>query len=58
MGPPGLAGHVGVAAAAVTTIASWHLDREHYRATPIMSDGTPGAVLNLRPLFEQGMLTR
>jgi hypothetical protein len=28
----------------------------HYRAVPTMSDGKAGAVLDLRPLFEQYLL--
>jgi|AmaraimetFIIA100_FD_contig_71_1277028_length_517_multi_6_in_0_out_0_2 hypothetical protein len=34
-------------------IQQWfHYYPVHYRAVPTMSDGTPGAPLNLRPLFE------
>jgi hypothetical protein len=35
------------------TIASWQIDRAHYRAVPTMSDGRAGATLDLRELFEQ-----
>jgi hypothetical protein len=34
-------------------IDSWQVDRERYRASPLMSDGTVGPMLELRPLFEQ-----
>jgi hypothetical protein len=49
-GPKGDPGERGQAAPA---ILSWLLDREHYTAMPLMSDGTEGPPLNLRPLFEQ-----
>jgi hypothetical protein len=35
------------------TIVSWQLDRERYRASPLMSNGTVGPMLELRGLFEQ-----
>jgi hypothetical protein len=35
------------------SIMSWQIDRERYRASPLMSDGTVGPMLELRPLFEQ-----
>jgi hypothetical protein len=35
------------------TIIDWRLDCAAYEATPIMSDGSDGAVLKLRGLFEQ-----
>jgi len=35
------------------TIIDWRLDCTAYEATPVMSDGTCGAVLKLRGLFEQ-----
>jgi len=35
------------------TIIDWRLDCIAYEATPVMSDGTYGAVLKLRGLFEQ-----
>jgi hypothetical protein len=46
-GERGPAGPVGPA------IKSWQIDWERYHATPVMSDGRAGAVLELRPLFEQ-----
>jgi hypothetical protein len=35
------------------SIVSWQIDRERYRASPLMSNGTVGPMLELRPLFEQ-----
>jgi hypothetical protein len=35
------------------TAVAWKIDRERYRASPLMSDGTVGPMLELRPLFEQ-----
>jgi hypothetical protein len=35
------------------TIVSWQIDRVHYRASPLMSNGTVGPMLELRGLFEQ-----
>jgi hypothetical protein len=32
-------------------ITDWVVNRENYSATPVMSDGSRGAVLELRPLF-------
>ena len=55
MGPPGLPGQNGAQGPAGPpgpTIVSWHIDRERYRAIPILSDGLPGPELNLWPLFE------
>jgi hypothetical protein len=46
----GLRGERGAAA---PTIQSWQIDREHYVATPVMSDGSTGPPLPLRGLFEQ-----
>jgi hypothetical protein len=35
------------------SIVSWQIDRERYRASPLMSDGTVGPMLELREFFEQ-----
>jgi len=35
------------------SIDNWRIDPERYRATPLMSDGSEGPTLELRPLFEQ-----
>ena len=32
-------------------IVNWHVDAPGYRAIALMSNGKPGEVLNLRPLF-------
>jgi hypothetical protein len=48
-GPPGRRGDRGEAS---PTIISWAVDPVHYRAVPTMSNGKPGAPLDLRPLFE------
>jgi hypothetical protein len=49
-GPAGVAGLPGKDAA---TVVRWEIDRAAYAATPLMSDGTRGPLLNLRGLFEQ-----
>jgi hypothetical protein len=35
------------------SIVSWQIDRERYHASPLMSDGTVGPMLELREFFEQ-----
>ena len=45
-------GEKGAKGEATPTIINWTIDRVHYRAIPTMSDGKPGAPLDLRPLFE------
>jgi len=49
-GPQGAKGDPGLSGA---TIRGWKIDREHYTATPLLSDGTEGPPLELRMLFEQ-----
>jgi hypothetical protein len=51
-GPQGERGPKGEDGKALTII-DWRLDCAAYEATPVMSDGTHGAVLKLRGLFEQ-----
>jgi Collagen triple helix repeat (20 copies) len=51
-GPKGDQGAPG-APGATLTIRSWKIDREHYTATPVMSDGSTGPPLELRALFKQ-----
>jgi Collagen triple helix repeat (20 copies) len=34
-------------------LASWHIDKENYVITPLLSDGKRGPALNLRALFQQ-----
>ena len=38
------------------SIVSWQIDRERYRASPLMSNGTVGPMLELRGLFEQFLI--
>jgi hypothetical protein len=38
------------------SIVSWQIDCERYRASPLMSNGTVGPMLELRELFEQFQL--
>jgi integrin beta 3 len=49
-GKPGERGERGPAGPPGPTIADWAIDE--YRAVPIMSDGTLGAVLDIRGFFE------
>jgi hypothetical protein len=51
-GPRGRRGEKGARGEATPTIINWTIDPIHYRAVPTMSDGTFGASLDLRPLFE------
>ena len=54
-GPPGSRGTKGEKGAKgdAPEIVGWHLERETYRAFPVLADGKMGPELNLRPLFEQ-----
>jgi hypothetical protein len=54
-GPRGHRGEKGPRTEPVT-IHSWQVDRERYRASPLMSNGTVGPMLELGPLFEQYQL--
>jgi hypothetical protein len=49
IGPRGAKGDEGEPG---TMLRSWQLDRERYRISPLMSDGTVGPMMELRPLFE------
>src|SRR5262249_54527222 len=53
VGPRGRKGERGAHGEDAPTIVSWVLDHKYYRAIPTMSDGTAGAPLELRGLFEQ-----
>jgi hypothetical protein len=48
-GEPGARGAAGTS----PTLVGWEIDRTRYVAIPKMSDGTKGAALELRQLFEQ-----
>jgi hypothetical protein len=50
-GAPGRDGVDGKPGRDAPRITEWVVNRENYTATPIMSDGSRGAVLELRPLF-------
>jgi hypothetical protein len=50
-GKPGRDGTDGRPGKDAPRITEWVVNRENYTATPIMSDGSRGAVLELRPLF-------
>jgi hypothetical protein len=52
-GESGPRGERGLPGQAAPTIQGWRVDTKRYRATPLMSDGSEGPVLELRPLFEQ-----
>jgi hypothetical protein len=49
LGPRGAKGDKGDPA---PTLRSWLLDSENYRISPLMSDGTVGPMMELRPMFE------
>jgi hypothetical protein len=55
-GERGMRGERGVKGEPGPSIVSWQIDRERYRASPLMSDGTVGPTLELRPLFETFLL--
>jgi hypothetical protein len=52
-GELGQRGKHGLPGQAAPTILLWQIDCERYQATPLMSDGTEGPTLELRPLFDQ-----
>jgi hypothetical protein len=52
-GKPGRDGTDGKAGRDAPRIVDWAVNRENYTATPIMSDNSRGAVLDLRLLFER-----
>jgi hypothetical protein len=51
-GQRGIAGEKGPPGRDAPRIVSWKLDRQHYLAIPVMSDGKEGPALELRALFE------
>lgn len=52
-GPQGHKGERGEQGEPGATLVAWKIDRKNYTITPVMSDGTQPASLNLRELFEQ-----
>lgn len=52
-GERGERGPVGPTSAPAVTIKGWTIDSHHYRAVPVMSDGSMGPTLELRDLFQQ-----
>jgi hypothetical protein len=53
IGSRGQEGRTGPKGPPGDSIVSWRIDRAKYTATPVLSDGSPGAPLELRGLFEQ-----
>jgi hypothetical protein len=53
-GPEANAGNAGRSdfGLSARTIRGWHIDRERFVATPVMSDGSIGPALELRDLFQ------
>jgi hypothetical protein len=52
-GDRGEPGKPGATGAPAPVIVGWHIDRKSYAALPILDDGSRGAPLELRGLFEQ-----
>jgi hypothetical protein len=52
-GPRGPAGATGPKGEAAPTIIGWEIDAASYTATPILSGGQKGSLLQLRDLFKQ-----
>jgi hypothetical protein len=52
-GPQGERGEKGDPGQPAPEILGWQIDRENFRATPVMSGGKDGPPLDLRGLFEQ-----
>jgi hypothetical protein len=52
-GEKGERGERGPTGSSGATISGWQIDRARYVATPVMSDGRDGPLLELRGLFEQ-----
>jgi hypothetical protein len=46
-------GSIGPRGEPAPTITGWRVDRTAYAAVPLLSDGSEGAPLELRGLFEQ-----
>jgi hypothetical protein len=52
-GPRGLTGEAGPKGAPGAVIVGWSPDYASFTATPIMSDGSEGPALDLRPFFQK-----
>ena len=52
-GPQGERGAKGEPGRDAAKIADWKVDTENYLAHPVMSDGTRGAALDLKPMLQQ-----
>jgi hypothetical protein len=52
-GPQGERGARGQPGRDAAKIAGWEMDTENYLAHPVMSDGTRGAALDLKPMLQQ-----
>jgi hypothetical protein len=52
-GPRGERGARGEPGRDAAKIAAWEVDTENYLAHPVMSDGTRGAALDLKPMLQQ-----
>jgi hypothetical protein len=52
-GERGERGSIGPRGEPAPTITGWRVDRASYTAVPLLSDGSEGAPLELRGLFEQ-----
>jgi hypothetical protein len=52
-GEQGLRGEKGERGEAAPFIVDWQIDRAHFRAAPIMSNGKAGPTLDLRAFFER-----
>ena len=52
-GHEGARGEKGDRGPPAPSIVSWIVDKASYSVTPVLSDGTKGPVLELRPLFVQ-----
>jgi len=46
-------GERGISGISAPVIVSWKVDKENFSVTPVMSDGSHGKMLDLRPLFHQ-----
>ncbi len=52
-GAIGAKGDPGAPGKSVPGIKGWKVDRKHFQAMPVLTDGSVGPAIELRPLFEQ-----